>query len=405
MFAFNPFDPLYNEPANPLARERRIQLGQVQSLAYINLRLTAFDRLHLDTGVRWSRYEHKSANASLCSSRTVTPCVNRELGETYSIDSDFYSGETLSWPPAVSLSYDVTSAVTAYLGYTDIADDQSSMLSGDLDPLDPATGSNIELGFKWSARGGRLNTALAVYHVEKKGFGREEPNVMDRYRRNPDGSFYQDASGAFILVANNGRELPNGRLGPDLSCCYFRRQDETYISEGVDAELTGELLPGWQLAASYTFSTTETKGASFGAYEGQPTLTIQPEHLYKLWTTYDFGAAGATGWLANLSVSAGVNGQSKGYRSGSVCVNIGEPNPTTNISPCLPGGMVDYEFTVEPYAVASGRIGYRVNDVWSVALNLENMFDKVYYRSVGGVGAGNWYGAPRSYQLSVRSKW
>ncbi len=50
VFAFNPLDPLYTEPRNSLPSSRYSEYGQIQSVAYANLRLTAFDRLHLTTG-------------------------------------------------------------------------------------------------------------------------------------------------------------------------------------------------------------------------------------------------------------------------------------------------------------------------------------------------------------------
>ncbi|MFC4309837.1 hypothetical protein ACFPN2_12165 [Steroidobacter flavus] len=41
--------------------------------------------------------------------------------------------------------------------------------------------------------------------------------------------------------------------------------------------------------------------------EGRPFLSIQPERLYKLRTSYDFGAAGHGGGLSGLRLSGGVN--------------------------------------------------------------------------------------------------
>lgn len=80
----------------------------------------------------------------------------------------------------------------------------------------------------------------------------------------------------------------------------------------------------------------------------------------------------------DAGLAAGVNGQSEGYRKGQVCPNdqVGQPNAFTGIAQCLVA-PVPYEYTVEPYAVVSGRIDYRLTDSWSAALNIENILDIV----------------------------
>ncbi|MFC4311164.1 TonB-dependent siderophore receptor [Steroidobacter flavus] len=407
VFDFNPYDPIYSQPADPLPISRDLERGQVQTLAYLNVRLTAFDRLHLETGLRWSRFEYKYAIERLCTSipENGTPapdnCVGRQIGDSYAPLSNVYSGEAFSWPPSVALSYDVSNDLISYLGYTDIYVDQSHALDGDLEPIGPITGENIELGLKWSPREGRVNASVAVYRIKKRGFASSEPGV-DRKKRNPDGSIYRDETGAQYIVTNNGTELRYGQVDSSRFCCYIQGNDRIHVSKGLDAELTGEVLPGWQVAASYTFSQNKYEGKGYESNRGQPFTTIQPERLYKLWTTYDFRASGATGWLANFTASVGFQGQSKGYRSGTACPpgQVGDPDETGE-APCLVR-LVPYEFTVEPYTVFSGRLNYRFNTQWSAALNVENLFDKTYYQSVGQIYYGNWYGPPRSFTLSLR---
>ncbi|AQR61710.1 hypothetical protein BZG35_08635 [Brevundimonas sp. LM2] len=407
VFDFDPFDPLYTEPRNPLPTRRWSELGQVRTLAYANFRLTAFDRWHVETGLRWSRQEFNNSEVQLCTN-TVTPaaCVGGQVGTAHSPFRSTYSGQEFSWPPSVALSYDATPEVTLHLGYTDIYQDQSDTLDGDLKPLEPVTGENIELGVKWSRADGRINSALSVYWIEKSGFGVTEPDIFDRIRLNSDGSVYFDPDGTYYFLANDGTALPYGRVDAYRSCCYVQRDDQTVLVSGLDAELTGEIAPGWQVAASYTFSETELSGAFYGLEEGRPSLSIQPQHLYKLWTSYDFRSGGFTSWLAGLRLSIGINGQSEGFRSGSVCPDddVAPPNAFTGLSSCLVDS-VPFEFAVEPYTIVSGRVDYRLNDLWSAALNIENIFDETYYQSVGDVTGGNWYGPPRRLTLSLRSRW
>ena len=410
VFAFNPNDAVYTEPANPLRNYSYPVNGQVQTLAYANLRLTAFDKVHLETGLRWSQYQYKTSGVSYCTAIPVTGpasptnCFGRQIGDAYNPSHTTYTGHNFAWPPKVALSYDATKNLTAYLSYTDIYIDQSTNLDENVRPLKPVTGSNIEAGLKWAPKNSRLNVTLAAYRIEQSGFAEYDPNI--KYKLNPDGSIYRDINGNLFVVAANGTEILNGNIDAYHSCCYIQYNLKNVV-EGFDAELAGQVTKGWQVSASYTFSQTKEEGSDAFSAQGQPFLSIQPKSLYKLWTSYDFGTAGAKGWLSNLSVSGGVNGQSKGFNSGTTCPSnqVGQPDPLTGIARCLVA-QVPFQFTVKPYAVFSGRIDYRFNKRLSAALYLQNLLDKTYYQSVGSdPNGGNWYGTPRSATISLRAKW
>jgi outer membrane receptor for ferric coprogen and ferric-rhodotorulic acid len=47
-------------------------------------------------------------------------------------------------------------------------------------------------------------------------------------------------------------------------------------------------------------------------------------------------------------------------------------------------------------------VQYRINRNWQAVLNLNNLFDKVYYRTVGTSAGNNWYGEPRNVMLTLR---
>lgn len=380
VFNFDPSDPLYTEPRTPLANTFYPVNRQIQSGAYMSLRLTAFDRLHLLTGLRWSRYALKYTSESLCTS-TAGNCLGMQIGDAYSTANQSFSDSDISWPPPVSVSFDLTRSLNAYISYADIYSSQANLLDADLNAIEPITGANWEAGFKWAARDGRLNLSVAGYRIKQNGFGISDPNYP-----------------------------PFQEISPGIYCCFFGDKDSRRTSSGIDIEATGELSPGWQIAASYTYSRTRQEGAYADTNDGKPLVSIQPKHLYKLWMSYDFGVRARSGILSGLTLSAGVNGQSSGYQSGSLCVNLtGTPNPTTGAQSCAssePPDTVEYFFTVPAYAVFSGRLDYRLSPRWSIAVNLENIFDKTYYQTVGSSPAGgNWYGAPRSVIASLRGKW
>ena len=102
-----------------------------------------------------------------------------------------------------------------------------------------------------------------------------------------------------------------------------------------------------------------------------------PRHLLRVWGDYAL-----SGPLDRVTIGAGVNAQTGTYR----------------VSP-LGGDNVDGA----GYAVWNGRIGYRIDDTWSVALNGNNLFDKRYYSTIGTEGFGNFYGDPRNFVMSVKA--
>jgi outer membrane receptor for ferric coprogen and ferric-rhodotorulic acid len=204
--------------------------------------------------------------------------------------------------------------------------------------------------------------------------------------------------------------VPSEDLGAGNACCFLYDPNSFIKSRGIDFEATGEILPGWQIAASYNHNTNEQEGSFYAGSEGQPFTSIQPKNLYKLWTSYDFGASHRAGYLSGLTVSGGIHGQSSAYYAGTTCVNpIDPPPPAGNSSTCISSGppdMVPFSFTVPGYFVASALVEYRLTPKWSFALNVDNIFDKTYYQSVGsGTNGGNWYGAPRSFTATLRAKW
>ena len=102
-----------------------------------------------------------------------------------------------------------------------------------------------------------------------------------------------------------------------------------------------------------------------------------PRHVLRLWGDYVLGGA-----LERFSVGAGVNAQSDNFR----------------VSP-----VSGEKITQAGYAVWNGRVGYRIDDTWSVALNGNNLFDKRYYTTIGTESFGNYYGEPRNFTMTVKA--
>ncbi len=64
----------------------------------------------------------------------------------------------------------------------------------------------------------------------------------------------------------------------------------------------------------------------------------------------------------------------------------------------------DYDFTQGGYSVWNLMLRYRIDPRWTVTLNVNNVFDKVYYQTLGYASGSNYYGAPRNAVLTLRGQ-
>ncbi|MFC4312418.1 TonB-dependent siderophore receptor [Steroidobacter flavus] len=369
VFAFDP--DVYPEPASPPPGSRWTSSGSTQWGGYTNLRLTVWEPLHISLGWRYSySADGGETREDLCTSTTL--CPNGKIGDVRNrVTYKPYKTHDFSWPPAWSLAYDITETLSAYGSYTDIYQSQANFVDPSGDPIGPVTGTNVEGGLKWAGRDGKLNATLSFYRMKQENFPLE---LIDH-------------------------PLHNTTTDGIHRCCYSDEQDRTLFSQGLDLDVTGEVLSGLQISTGYTYNENENRGPASGALQGRALNTKLPRHLLKLWGSYQFAG---TGWMHRLSVGGGVNAQSKGYYSGSVCIRyVTRPNGTVV---CDTGGSVPYEFDQGAYAVVHVRAAYQLDPRWNLALNVNNLLDRTYYQTVANTIGGNWYGEPRSFALTIRGQ-
>ncbi|KAF0864301.1 TonB-dependent receptor [Pseudomonas sp. LD120] len=161
---------------------------------------------------------------------------------------------------------------------------------------------------------------------------------------------------------------------PDSTCSL---NSGKVRAQGFEAELSGEVIERLQLLAGYTYTQTKTLEDADRNNDGLSYNTYVPRHLLRVWGDYQLGGA-----LERFNVGAGVNAQSDNYRVSPIS---GKP------------------ISQAGYAIWNGRIGYRIDDTWSLALNGNNLLDKRYYTTIGTEGFGNFYGDPRNFTLSVKA--
>ena len=319
--------------------------GATQKGFYGRANLSLTDQLTAIVGGRYASYSYD------------TPYINYNADGSVRASGREYYSESGIFTPYAGLVYDLGKQWTAYGSVTEIHKSQANMLAGPVPgaALDPIKGRSFELGVKGELGEGKLNTAFALYRIERKGQAVRDP----RYP-----------------------EADIGNLG--LSCCYVAQGK--IISQGLDMEVTGQLAQGWQLFAGYTYNHNRNKtDPSQLVYS-----SITPKHLFKLWSSYQL-----QGQHSPWTVGGGVTLQSATYVSGTA-------NSYNPASGQYDGDAVPFRFTQAGYAVWGASVQYRINRNWSAALNVHNLFDKTYYKTVGTSGSGNWYGEPRSVLLTLR---
>ncbi|MGC4011289.1 MAG: TonB-dependent siderophore receptor [Pseudomonas sp.] len=310
-----------------------------KSGAYSTLRLELADPLKLIVGARYSDYSNTL--------HAVVP--------SFGTDSKSGGHDSGIITPFGGLVYALTPQWSAYTSYAEVYKPQTDYLGEDLKPLKAITGDTYEIGVKGELFGGRLNLSSALYYTK------QENNAIQLY--------YQG--------------------GASNACCYVA--GGKMISKGFDTEISGELAPGWQLTAGYTFNINEQRKTGDDTAVGKPISTQTPKHLFKFFTTYQL-----PGELDRWKLGTGATIQSSNYVSGEVQRRLedGSLSPSTN----------SFEYTQAGYALWSALAEYRIDEHWTAALNGNNLFDKKYYQTVASSDEGNWYGAPRNFMVTLRGK-
>jgi iron complex outermembrane receptor protein len=142
-------------------------------------------------------------------------------------------------------------------------------------------------------------------------------------------------------------------LTPDPNDSRFSIQTGKQRSRGIELDVSGRILPGWNIFAGYAY--TDARIVEDNNFEAGSRLTNAPEHSFNLWTTYEI----QSGNLQGLGFGLGL-------------FFIGER-----------AGDLDNSFEVPSYLRTDATLFYR-RDRFRVALNIKNLFDTNYFVSVIG---------------------
>ncbi|MGX9733334.1 TonB-dependent siderophore receptor [Janthinobacterium aestuarii] len=247
---------------------------------------------------------------------------------------------TAKFTPSAALMYALTPQWSTYASYAGVFQPQTNRnAAGQV--LKPVTGDSYETGIKGELLDGKVNTSLAVFRYEHKD-----------------------------------RAVNDYAAGFACDGWYCSRASGKVRSQGLEAEVSGEVARGLQLSAGYAYTTTtylddpDNKGEVFS--------TWTPKHMLRLWSGYTL-----PGEWSKFSVGAGVNMQSHTLDFGR-------------------------SFDVAGFSLWNARLAWQATPQLSLAVNVNNLFDKRYViPSYNDTGGNNHFGDPRNVQLTLKytPKW
>ena len=294
-----------------------------QQGVFATSRLSLADPLAALVGARLSWWEYEAASGPAAS---------------YEIDREL--------TPYLGLVYDINPQLSAYTSYTEIFTPQSTKGVGGA-VLEPIRGKDYEAGIKGEFLRGRLTASLSLFRIDNVGralLDTDTPNVCPVSGSNPDG---------YCNVAGGKTR-----------------------SQGWEMEAAGEVMPGWDLMASYTNTRTRYIADASAANVGRPLRSQDPRHQVRLFTTYRLNGA-AHGW--KVGGGADIRSETSVTAGGLTARQAGQ-------------------------AVYNAMVGYQINDHYALQLNVNNVFDKVYYKKYSPTGISTYYGDPRNAMATLRVK-
>ncbi|VVN64870.1 Ferripyoverdine receptor [Pseudomonas fluorescens] len=283
-----------------------------QSAGYMTSRFSLADPLNLFLGGRVANYKLRGTDDSTETGRLV---------------------------PYAGVTYDLNENFTAYASYTDIFMPESYNRDRNNKLLEPSEGKNYEGGIKGEFFNGRLNTSLAYFEVHQSN------------RAEPDAEYNAAPTNPSVGYASKGIEAK---------------------TKGFEAEMSGELAPGWQAQAGYTHKIIRDES-------GKKVSTWEPQDQLSFYTTYKL-----KGPLDRLTVGGGARWQSRSWQE------LYNRYKSKN-----------EEFAQEAYWLVDVMARYQVTENLSATLNLNNAFDKKYYTNIGFYNTA-YYGDPRNVMLTTR---
>jgi iron complex outermembrane recepter protein len=236
-----------------------------------------------------------------------------------------------AFSPRVGIVYQPIEEVSLYASYSRSFSPNIFGIAADGSSLEPERGTQYEVGVRGEFFDGRLTTNLAAYHLTKTNVATVDP-------ANPD----------FSITAGEVQ------------------------SQGVELDVLGQILPGWNVIASFGLNDTEITESSDEFLPVGNRLYDVPDTTASLWTTYEI----QEGDLQGLGFGLGL-------------FHVGERQGDTADTFRIPG-----------YLRTDATLFYR-RDNWRLSFNIQNLFDIEYIEASAGFREAIYPGEPLTILGSV----
>ncbi|MEO0836219.1 MAG: TonB-dependent siderophore receptor [Cyanobacteria bacterium J06642_3] len=289
--SINVFNPVYSN--NPFVIEPNFfRDDNVDSVGvYLQNQVDLLSNLIVLAGVRFDYVDQF---------RTV-----QDLGE----EREEFGQDDTDFTPRVGIVYKPIEPVSVYASFTTSYNPTfGSSRNGDGLSFDPETGRQFEVGVKTEISE-QLSFTFAAFDIRKQSVQTDDPS------------------------------------DPTLSV-----QTGEQASRGIELDVNGEILPGWNITAAYTFLDAFVSEDNTDVVDND--LPNVPESQFSLWTTYNL----QRGSLEGLGVGLGFFALSDRF------------------------GDLDNSFTLPGYFRTDAALFYK-RDNWLAQLNIENLFDVEYFAS------------------------
>lgn len=252
------------------------------------------------------------------------------------VDGDGPKDKVDDVSPQVAVSYAVDDNISAFVSYSEAFSPNSAFLfdsegnQSDSELFPPENSNQIELGLKGQLFNDNLNVTLSTYKIEKEN----------------------------VLTSVDG--LPKLVKGQE--------------SQGVEASIAGQPIPGWTVMAGFAYTDAEILTQSDAGNRPRNVA----EHTASLWTSYEFHQGKWQGFGAGTGIFY------MGNRYGDNA-NSWELGSHTTVDLSL-------WYTMVPQQFDDSKIRFQ--------LAAKNIFDEKYFSASGGNSRVS-IGSPRSLIASV----
>ncbi|MEA5451759.1 TonB-dependent siderophore receptor [Leptolyngbya sp. CCNP1308] len=282
------FNPVYEQPSGPIDPDSLYGGNSATNALglYVQDQVELLDNLNLLVGLRFDTFEQTSANF-------ITDTDQRRSGSAFS--------------PRVGLVYQPVDPISLYASYSrSFLPVAGATFSGEL--FDPERSTQYEVGVKADITN-RLSASLALYQLTRSNVETDDP-------------------------VNLGFSIQTGEQR----------------SRGIELNLAGEILPGWNIIGAYAYTNaviTEDNNLPEGNQ-----LRLVPNHIFNVWSTYELQ-----------------EGDLRGLGFGLGLVLVGD----------RPGDFAN-SFVLPSYLRTDAAVFYN-RDRLRLALNVRNLFDVEYFET------------------------